>query len=785
LNLGSTPGHDEQREVDLSESFGELLRRARLEAGLTQEELAERAEVSDRGVRYLEHGLRRPSRDTVERLGRALALNAGEQATFRAAARPVRPRAAVVGAVPPNPPHPLIGREAEVRRASGLLRSGEVRLLTFTGPGGVGKTRLALEVVRELPAVPAAAVVWVPLASLAEGRLVPWTIAGALGVVQTTPSVLNALRNALVQRPTLLVLDNFEHVLDAADVVSELIDGCPRLTVLVTSRAPLQLRAEREFPVVPLPTPREDPRLPVHAVAASPAVDLFLRRAQAVRPDFALTKTNASAVAAICRCLDGLPLALELAAARTRILPPHAMLEHLADRLGFLTGGAGDLPARQRTMRATVAWSHELLGQAAQAVFARLTVFDGSFSLAAVEAVLDDPDDPMSLLDALESLQRTSLLVVVDGADDEPRFRMLGTIRDFGRERLAPLDAEELRGRHAHHYLALAEEAALGFQSTSPARWLVLLEQDQDNLRAALAWFLDHPDAAAPGLRLSVALSWFWYVRGYASEGRAWLSAFLVQTESLRVDESRAAALLGSGQLAHTQGDFAAARRLLAESIELRRSLGDQRGTADALLAAGFTARIQEDVEPAHRLLGEALELARASGHPFVVAAALHHLGLLAMDAHGDTASARRLLEESLSQYRALGFPRFIALLQLALGDVARAEHDYGRARQLLSESLLGMSRAGEKLGLHGVLDSLAGLAADQSEWRRAITLASAAERLRATTGSRSWPVVERDRVRWLGEARRALTELEYAAAWETGQAMGVEHAVDYGRAAG
>jgi predicted ATPase/DNA-binding XRE family transcriptional regulator len=779
--LGWGSGRDAEGVGALTESFDALLRQARAAAALTQEQLAERAQLTDRGVRYLEHGLRRPNVDTVQRLARALGLSEAEQAAFLAAARPRRREVTRRPGELRLPPHPLVGREHQVGRVREQLSDREVRLLTLTGPGGVGKTSLALVAASDLRTVFPGGVVWVPLASLPDPALLSSTVAQALGLLHTATSPTPAmLRAVLDERPTLLLLDNLEH-LAAAGLVGDLVATCPSLTVLVTSRSPLGIQAERDFPVPPLPTPPDELGLPIHAVAANPAVDLFLRRAQAVKATFALTDTNVAAVAAVCRRLDGLPLAIELAAARIRVLSPQALLERLDDRLGFLTGGGEDLPQRQRTMRETVAWSYDLLHTAHRDTFAQLAVFDGSFGFSALEAVLSG--NPGTVLDAVEALHRSSLLLLLaDSIDDEPRLQMLGTIHDFALECLACRDDEnDLRDRHAAHYLKLAEEASHGAFGPDAARLLDRIEQDHANLRSALRRLLDRRDAAA-GLRLCAALWPYWYVRGHATEGRVQLRAFLALPDpgDGHVVRARAEALVGAGQLAQTQGDYPAARLFLTESVALYRSVDDQRSTAAALLAAGFTARVQEDYHSARGLLEQSLMLARMTGHTFVVAAALHHLGMIAADADGDLVVAERLLEESLALYTSLGLPRFVGLLHLSLGDVACARQDYGQAHQLLTAGLTGMRQAGEKLGVHGALDSLARLAAGKRNWPRALILAAAADRLRNVTGSRAWPVVERHRSQWIACAHNHLDEGEFASAWTRGETLTLEEAIRY-----
>ena len=374
--------------ADMPASFGELLRRQRSAAGLTQEELAERAGLSVRGLRYLERGMRRPYPDTLQRLVDALALSADDCRLLMVAARSSSVAARVGDGRDgrlPLPPGPLIGREREVAAASDLVRRPDVQVVTLTGPGGVGKTRLALEVAATLQSA-FAGVVWVPLANLTDPGLVPSAIAQALGLTETgTLPPMEAVSISLRGRSVLLLLDNFEHVAAAATVVSDLVARCPRLKVLITSRAALRLRSEHEYPVSPLPRPAVTSPASVYALATNPAVDLFLRRAQAVKPQFALTPANAAVVATICQRLDGLPLALELAAPRIRVLTPQAMLARLAHRLSFLISGPSDLPTRQRTMRETIAWSFDLLSTAEQELFQRLAVFDGGCSLSAIE----------------------------------------------------------------------------------------------------------------------------------------------------------------------------------------------------------------------------------------------------------------------------------------------------------------------------------------------------------------------------------------------------------------
>ena len=448
----------------------------------------------------------------------------------------------------PLPPGPLIGREREVAAVADLVRRHDVRVVTLTGSGGVGKTRLALEVAATLQS------------AFTECRL------GFAGNPdRSRPGALHNRPGPGPDRDWRAAAAGGGRPLRAraADVAAAgqlrarrggggggIRSGgaaCPRLKVLLTSRAALRLRSEHEYPVSPLPPPAVTSPVSVYALATNPAVDLFLRRAQAVKPEFALTPTNAAVVATICQRLEGLPLALELAAPRIRVLTPQAMLARLEHRLAFLTSGTPDLPTRQRTMRATIAWSYDLLSTAEQDLFRRLAVFDGGCSLSAIEELCGGTGDAsMDVLDRIEALQRTSLLQLEDTADEEPRFRMLETIREYGLERLAANDEqEELRRRHADYYLAFAEEAARGIYTPATALWLDRLETDHDNLRAVLRWCIEHQNAEM-GLRLASALWSFWYVRGHVTEGRTLLAVLLTDPEAASVTAPRAEALAGS-----------------------------------------------------------------------------------------------------------------------------------------------------------------------------------------------------------------------------------------------
>src|SRR5919112_3100828 len=639
-------------------AFGDLLRRHRASSNVTQEDLAQQTGLTPQAIGLLERGKRRrPHAYTVQKLAGALDLEGQDLAEFEAAAR--RSSASAAGSSRPTlpvPPTPLIGREREVADLVDLLRREVVRLLTITGPGGVGKTRLALEVAGLSREAFTDGVVFVPLAPLRDPDLLASVLAKPLGIKDVGDrSLLDALKLHLEGKQMLLLLDNFEHLLQAVQVVAELSAACRGLTVLATSRASLRLSGEWQFPLTPLSL--TEGASPAH----SPAVRLFDERARAVSPGFEIGARNDATVAEICERLDGLPLAIELAAARVKLFSPKALLERLDLRLPLLSGGARDLPERQQTLRATVAWSYDLLEPREQALFRRLAVFAGGFTLEAAEAVCGQGSTGEErVFETLASLVDNSLLVPWGegsvGRDDEPRFTMFETIREYASERLGS-DAEEIQREHARYYFALAESVQPEASSHMLTKWLAVLDREHENLRAALRWAIRNRDVDF-GTRLALMMWRFWPERHYVTEGRRWLEAVVALGEpeggviEPTLSARRWAFLhLVAGMLAGGQGDFDRAVELFDESLSLYRNMGHTKGTSGPLRELGAAAYHQGDYERAVRLSEQALTISRGSGSAFGSGLAVCNLAD-ALRAQGDIGRARTLLEESLASLR-------------------------------------------------------------------------------------------------------------------------------------
>ena len=591
----------------------------------------------------------------------------------------------------PTQPTLLIGRESELAALRAVLSAQEARLITLVGPGGTGKTRLALQAAAESLENFADGVWWVPLAAVSDPENVVQVIAAPLGIREgPAQPLLESLAAHLRSRQILLLLDNFEHLRDAAPQIQHLLQSAPGLVVLVTSREPLRLRAEREFPVDPLPLPATDTGISVEDALDAAAVRLFVERAQARKPAFALDDANVAAVVAICRRLDGLPLAIELAAARVRILTPAALLARLDQRLSILTGGARDLPARQQTLRAAIAWSYDLLVPPERALFARLAVFAGGCTLEAAEAVCSASGGlPLDLLDGIDSLIQKSLLRQEEGPGGDPRFTMLETIREFAQERLQELpEADALRQAHAETLLILAENVNQEDVSAE-VDLLNRLEADHANLRQAVAYYASQGAAGlAKRVRLVAALAHFWRTHGHLAEGRRELEE-AIAAEGDIPPAQRAPAIKGAALLAEAQGDLDGAERLNEQVLALQREADDLAGVADSLTGLGVIARQRGDLKTARSRHQEALDAWRRAGDAAGTAGALLDLGLI-RQLEGDYVSAETEFKESLGLFRRLGDDlgeahalHYLGLLAMATASLPEAIEWFGESLRL------------------------------------------------------------------------------------------------------
>ena len=713
----------------------------------------------------------------------------------------------------------FVGREKELGELKKLIKS--TRLVTLTGAGGSGKSRLALQVAAELIRHFHNGVFFVALAPITDPGLVASTIAQALGLTESAGrSILEGLKDYLQSKSLLLLLDNFEQVISAAPLVAELLAACSELKILVTSREGLRIKGEREYSLPPLSLPDLAQLPPFEALSRYAAVELFIQRAQAVKPDFDITSDTAQAVAEICYQLDGLPLAIELAAARIKVLPPQVIRARLEHRLEFLTGGARDLPARQQALRSAIAWSYDLLDEKEQELFRRLSVFVDGCTVDAVEAVTGNHPERIFLLDELGSLVDKSLLREVEDINGAPRFVMLETLREFGLEQLeASGEQETVRGRHADFFLRLAEAAEASLESKEQVQWMERIGQEHDNLRSALEWSKMALGSGEICLRLAGALGHFWEVRGHFSEGRERLSAILSMQIAQGQTAPRAKLLARAAELAYRQSDYPATHLLAQESLEIYRKIGDKQGIASMLIKSGNAATERGSYTIASHFLEEALEIWREQKDKHGTARALISLGFSALRS-GETELANARLEEALSISHELGDARSMGFELSGLGEVALRQRDYDRATQLMEQSLelrrqlgniwgvgvsLGMlgwvamrkrdweraiARLGESLevrqeigdkgGCAWCLERLAGVAMAQGQMEKAVRLFGAATVLRSSIGSVIDPADQDRYKKNLNSLRVKLGKQRFKATWDEGRAMPMEQAVSY-----
>jgi predicted ATPase/class 3 adenylate cyclase len=667
----------------------------------------------------------------------------------------------------------FVGRDAEIAAVGELLE--RARLITLTGPGGTGKTRLALQVASERLSRYGDGVFFVELAAISDAALVPSALASALDIREAADQPLpETLKAALRDRELLLVMDNFEQILEAAPIVTELLTAASRLRVLVTSRSILRVRGEYEYPVPPLKIPDPAHLPPLEALSHYEGVALFVERATATRPNFSVTNDSAPAIAEIVARLDGLPLAIELAAAKTRLLSPAEIMGRLGSRLSFLAGGPRDVPARQQTLRQAIDWSYGLLPANEQAFFRSLGVFVGGWTLEAAEAVCSPAALGLEALDTLSSLRDQSLVRIDEAAPGDLRFEMLETIREYALDQLSSsAEVDELRRRHADHYLAAAE--ALEPELTRSPQAIERVGADHDNFRAVLGWAIE-TDEAELGLRLGFALWRFWHQRAHFREGRQWFARLLALPHAAPRTTARAKGLTGAAGIAYWQNDYQAAEGWYLEAESIFRELGDRQALGDAIYNTASMAAIRGDMEAAMALVRESSAIAREIDDDAMAARSIQMEGYGAF-MMGDLDTARPLLEEGLERSTRTGDRFSIAGAHHTVGQVARLQGRLTDAAEHYRLAIQMLHELGDEASLTEPLQGLAALALTARDPERAVRLLAANASIRERLGGGPPP-------EWLQlgdpleEARKMLSEQVFAAAWDSGTAMTTDEAV-------
>ena len=762
-------------------TFGVWLRRQREAAGLSQGELARLASMSAREIAALERGRRpRPYPPTIRALADALELSEQERASLleqiagdSAATGEVAPASRTL----PASSRPLIGRDDDIGRVVALMLEDGARLVTLTGPGGVGKTSLALEVARRAIESFPDGVEVIPLDTLDDPDLVlSWIAArfGLSGVHRDAEAA--ALRGYLLNRRLLLVLDNVEHLLPAAGDVAELLVDSPGLTVLATSRAPLRLTFEREYLVEPLRLPSSGEHATADDIAASDAVRLLVERAQAISPSFALTDGNVTAIAAVAQRLDGLPLALELAASRLRILGPTELLRRLDQAVPLLSGGARDLPERQRTIRQTIAWSYKLLDPGAQTLFRQLSLYVGGCDVEALDALGASGTDP---LEAIATLVEHAL-VFVETRDGATRYRMLEVVRQFAHEQLVETgELERASELHFEWFLNLAVAAEQKLRYSEQLWWLQRLELEHGNIRAALAWAIasPHPARREGALRIAGSLWAFWYVRGHVVEGETWLRRVL-DASPAQPTEARAIAQFGLGMLGISLMDLDDAVATLETSLALAEASGSRMAVALAHFGLGDATRIRRDHDRAEVHYQRALEFFREVGDQAWIGNALNGTAVLAF-VTGRLDRAEAYGREGLQVLRACGDLRNIAEAIVILGEVARLRHEIPLAASHYAEALASFHALGDRLAALHTVSYIAAIAAERGEIVRAARLASAVN----TSHNELTQHRGRNLLAWMDEPattrmRSAIGDAAFDRAWGEGQRLALDTAI-------
>ena len=766
--------------MGLEDQLGDSLKKLRLAVGLTQEELAERAGISARTVSDVERGLRTAvHRDTGHRLATALGLADEQLREFDAlaGARQASPLPVPPAGRLPQVPTPFLGRTAELDTISAALQGSDVRLLTLTGPGGIGKTRLALEAARRTQASFGGGVFFVSLGEVRDASLVGPEFAKAIGVVESGSNLQELISKRLAGMRALVLLDTFEHLVAAAPLVYALLLSAPATTLLVTSRSALRLRGEHEFPVPPLELPSQAAAVSPDDIARWPATALFWERAQAVMPDLELDDHNAALVADICRKLDGLPLAIELAAARVKHLPLAAVRDQLEHRLQLLVGGPLDLPLRQRAIRDTVAWSHDLLRVAEVRLFRRLAVFSGGWNLVAVEGVCGSPSEVGEALDGVSALVDQSL-VVLDRNHASARYRMLDVVREYATQELLNAGETEAVGRrHALHYLALSEEAGPNLMRSGQQEWFARLDIERGNVRRAMAWAIERGETVL-ALRYSVALWRYWRQLGEFVEGRRWSEA-AVGMPGEAPNSLRAKALGAAAALAWPQGDYDRMADLVAEAIVLARLSEDPMDMRDAVNVKGMVAMGQGRYNEAVERFGESLAICRPLGLSWQLATSHLNLGT-ALVLDGSPEEAEAILEAGLEMYRQLGDDIFAARMTNGIAYAALTRDDIERADGLARTALAAFAEHGERQGVAQGLENLAAVSAARGDADRAAPLGGAAAAVRETIAARAAQFELAVTGPFMERIQKAADEDLWHGAWEAGLAMGADAAVAY-----
>lgn len=770
--------------------LGQRVRSHRMSLGLSQQELARRARLSQPRISQIERGEMdgplpaRTLRDLADALAVDLESLTDGDPWYESSDLDDERSPDSLPSTFPSPTLPLIGRGDALVAIGSLIQSSNVRLVSLTGPGGIGKTHLAVRAVKDLEGIIAERITVVSLAASTDAAQVTSAIAHALGLRERDERPLRTrLLDALRFTPRLLLLDNLEQALpSAATLVADLLAACPNLKVLVTSRARLRVRGEQEYAVPPLALPELLARQDIDAIAASPAVQLFIQRAAAVVYGFELTEANAEVVAAICRRLDGLPLAIELAAARTKAFTPEQMLQRLEQRIPFLTGLSRDLPVRHLTMRNAIAWSYDLLESEERMLFRQLAIFAGGFTLEAAEQVMSHWS-PARVADGVVSFLDQSLLTRVERPKGTLRFGMLETVRDYALEQLGESgELEDIARRHLVWSMELAERAEQHLFGAGETLWLDRLDLEYANLRAALAWAAANGEPET-GARLAAALTDYWYLRGYLSEGRQWLSNMLALLEksgetSAGLATARVRTLAAASQLAAPQGDMVVAVSYAQESLALARTLDYRPGMARALVLLANRAQIQGDFTVAESLHHEALALLRdmIDLHSWTVAE-LNNLGILAFVRHDDE-QAIAFANEAIEVANVFADSWGLSIALRTLGDVALRRGAIGDAAGKFIESLDVSRESGSRWGIANSLAAFGSLAVALGEMEQAITCFASAKTLYDALGIRVPPAFRPDWTESIARAKSETGEERFRIAWATGARLTLADAV-------